>query len=183
MKHYQKAAVLLGLAEALKTRGSWCGETHLQKATFFLQKLLGVDMKYDFILYKHGPYSFDLKEDLSAFLADDVFTYEIKHANYGPSIVPGRRSRLVEKQYSKTSQQFARQIEYIAQTFGDKNVKELEKLATALFVTLDNTEEHDARKRAAKLHEYKPHVDLEEALKAVSEVDMICEKSDGMCVV
>ena len=31
------AAVLLTLLDALKQRGSWCGETHLQKSVYVLQ--------------------------------------------------------------------------------------------------------------------------------------------------
>ena len=177
MKHYQKAAVLLNLANALKEKGSWCGETHIQKATFFLQSMLRDDLGYEFILYKHGPYSFNLKDDLSSFLADDIFSYEIKNANYGPSIVAGRRSRLVHEQYPKTSKRFAEQIDYVAGSLSDKNVKELEKLATALFVTMESTTNYGFEKRADRLHELKPHV-----LQAVQTLDSMCQQAGEHCV-
>ena len=51
MKKLQRDAVLLSLINEMKARGSWCGETHIQKATYFLQELLGVPMNFEFILY------------------------------------------------------------------------------------------------------------------------------------
>jgi uncharacterized protein YwgA len=60
MDRLRRAAILTRLIEQLRNGGSWCGETHVQKATFFLQELLNVPLSLDFILYKHGPFSFDL---------------------------------------------------------------------------------------------------------------------------
>jgi hypothetical protein len=183
MNHFQKAAVLLRLADSLRAKGSWCGETHLQKATFFLQDMLGVRLGYDFILYKHGPFSFDLKEDLSSFLADDLFEYEIKRSNYGPSIIPGPRSHLVREQYPKTSDRYSEQVGYVAQVLGNKNVKDLEKLATAFFVKLEANGEADPDKKAARLHELKPHIPFKDSLNAVEEIETICRQAQGMCVI
>ena len=65
MERLQKAAILTELADQLRREGSWCGHTHMQKATYFLQDLLEVPTGYEFILYKHGPYSFDLSEEMT----------------------------------------------------------------------------------------------------------------------
>ncbi len=62
MNRLQRAAVLLTLLDALKQRGSWCGETHLQKSVYILQELFGVQLGFTFVLYRHGPYSFDLSQ-------------------------------------------------------------------------------------------------------------------------
>jgi len=35
MNTLQRAALLTELADKLRQQGSWCGETHLQKATYF----------------------------------------------------------------------------------------------------------------------------------------------------
>ena len=37
MERLQKAAILTELADQLRREGSWCGHTHMQKATYFLQ--------------------------------------------------------------------------------------------------------------------------------------------------
>ena len=61
MERLQRAAILTELMDRLRADGSWCGETHVQKATYFLQEVLGVQTGFEYILYKHGPYSFDLR--------------------------------------------------------------------------------------------------------------------------
>jgi len=70
MDRLRRAALLTQLIERLRRRGSWCGETHVQKATLFLQDLTRIPMGFDFILYKHGPFSFDLRDELTSLRAD-----------------------------------------------------------------------------------------------------------------
>ena len=62
----RNGVVITRLIETLRERGSWCGETHVQKAAFFLQELMEVPTRFHFILYKHGPFSFDLRDELTA---------------------------------------------------------------------------------------------------------------------
>ena len=59
MDRVRNGVVITKLIETLRERGSWCGETHVQKAAFFLQELMEVPMRFNFILYKHGPFSFE----------------------------------------------------------------------------------------------------------------------------
>ena len=66
MTRLEKVAVLLKLLEKLRENGSWCGETHLQKATYMCQQLLSLPTGFDYVLYKHGPFSFDLRGELGA---------------------------------------------------------------------------------------------------------------------
>ena len=77
MERLQRAAILLSLAENLRDKGSWCGETHLQKAAYILKEMFGVPLDVDFVLYKHGPYSFDLTDDLARFKADGILQEEV----------------------------------------------------------------------------------------------------------
>ena len=65
-----RQAILLGLADALLRQGSRNGETHLQKATYVLQTLAGVPLGFAFIPYKHGPFSFALRDELAVMRAD-----------------------------------------------------------------------------------------------------------------
>jgi len=70
MNRLAQEAVLVGLARRLHDRGSWGGETHLQKATYLMHELLGVPFDFRFILYKHGPFSFELRDELGSMRAD-----------------------------------------------------------------------------------------------------------------
>ena len=70
MNRTQRQAILLTLIQQLRDNGSWCGETHIQKSAYFLQELLGVPLELNVIFYKHGPYSFDLGDEVTALRCD-----------------------------------------------------------------------------------------------------------------
>ena len=79
MKEDQNRAVLVALIRSLRAKGSWCGETHIQKAAFFLKNLTGVPIDFDFIIYKHGPFSFELNDELSLMKAYRLLDLEVSY--------------------------------------------------------------------------------------------------------
>ena len=127
MTDMQRAAVLLSLIERLRREGSWCGETHVQKSTYLLQELLGVPLKFDFILYKHGPFSFDLNDEITSLQADLLLGLKSRPP-YGPSIILGEGSKAVLDRYPKTRALYEPQIQFVADRLAPKNVAELERL-------------------------------------------------------
>ena len=169
MDRMQRAVVLLTLLDQLKEKGSWCGETHLQKATFFLQELALVPLGLDFVLYKHGPYSFDLNDEITALRADMLLTVKSR-APYGPSLYTSEGGRTLYDRYQQTLGRYATAIKFVADRLGPSNVSELEKLGTALYV-LKQIPSADQVTRSKKFQEFKPHVRPEEALLAVQVVD------------
>jgi len=52
MNRFDKASLLVALTEKLRASGSWAGETHIQKAMYILETVLGVPAGFEFILYK-----------------------------------------------------------------------------------------------------------------------------------
>lgn len=172
MKRLQRDSVLIALIEALKTRGSWCGETHIQKTAYFLQELLGVPLGFNFILYKHGPYSFDLSDTLSQMQADFMIK-PIPMDPYGASLTLGETSSLLKEKFSRTIANYKSAVNFIAARLADKNVGELERVATAMYVTKEAGVNISHEKRAERIHELKPHVSIEEAQNAVTEFDRI----------
>ena len=166
MKPFEQAAVVLSLAEALKARGGWGGETHVQKSVYFLQELLGVPTDFEFILFKHGPFSFDLRSALTMMEAEELIAWEPRRP-YGPTLVRGRDADYLDRHFGLVGERHSREIDFVADKLRDKGVRELEKLATALFVA---REVDDASKRAARIVELKPHISLTEALDAVQTV-------------
>lgn len=170
MERLQRAAVVFSLIDALSAAGSWCGETHIQKATYFLQQLLDVQLGYDFILYKYGPYSFDFHDDLQSWRGDDLLRVEVRN-QYGPSILPDTAGEKIKGLYPKTLCQYKTQIDAVAAWLGPLSVSKLERLATALYVTQETGSAQDVETRARRLTELKPHVSKEDAIRAVNEVD------------
>ena len=176
MKRLQKAAVLLSLVNKLREKESWCGETHIQKGAYLLQEMLGVPLEMEFVLYKHGPYSFDLNEQLSWLKADGILEEEVMPYPYGPKIGPGKLAEQVLSKFPKTRALYDAQIQFIADNLGDSKVVVLERIATALYVTKEK-EEAGVEARAQRLTELKPHVPIEDAQEAVEKVDRMIRDS------
>jgi len=168
MKRLQRSAVILSLVEALLQKDSWCGETHIQKATYFLQELLRVPLGFDYILYKHGPFSFDLSDELMAMRADDMVQLKSRPP-YGPSIIPGPNSDRLKQLFPKTLQKYKEEVEFVAGEIGTYGVSELERLATALYVTLNDTApSHDEiEERSYRINKLKPHISVEDARRSI----------------
>jgi|SRR2546421_393437 hypothetical protein len=176
MDRLRRAALLTQLIERLRRRGSWCGETHVQKATLFLQDLTRIPMGFDFILYKHGPFSFDLRDELTSLRADELIKLEPQWP-YGPRIMTTDRSKYIQGLYSKTLEKYNDSISFIAEKLGAKGVADLERLATALYVTQRAGTDASIDKRAAKLTALKPHITRDDAVAAAMEVDCIIEEA------
>jgi uncharacterized protein YwgA len=175
MNRLKQDVLLSELTDQLNSRGSWCGETHIQKATYFLQELRKVPLGFDFMLYKHGPFSFDLRDELTAMRADGFLDLHAQWP-YGPSLVPTKRSVELRQNYPKTLRKYGTDIQFVCGHLGDKNVAELEKLATALYVYFQN-ESDSQRIRAKILHDLKSHIPFSDSLKAVKQVDTLIELS------
>lgn len=176
MNRLPLASILLSLVEKLREQGSWCGETHIQKGAYLLQEMLGVPLDVEFVLYKHGPYSFDLNEQLAWFKADGILQEEIMPYPYGPKIAPGKLAGQIREKYPKTRERHEAAIRFIAENLGDSKVAVLERIATALYVTREKAGS-DVETRARRLNELKPHVPLDEAREAVERVDKMIEES------
>jgi hypothetical protein len=168
MDKYYRMAVLLDLMEHLKEAGSWCGETHVQKATFFLQEVTGVPLGFDFIIYRHGPFSFELRETLGEMRGASMID-AVSRKPFGASLEvtePGRRHL---ERFPRTVASTRGAAEAVARFLGSRDVYELERLATALFVMREQ-ETDEPERLVARIVELKPHVDPERAAKAVHDV-------------
>jgi uncharacterized protein YwgA len=173
MNRLQRAAVLLTLLEALKQRGSWCGETHLQKSVYFLQELLGVDLSFAFVLYRHGPYSFELSDEITALRADSLLNVPLR-LPYGPSLELSETAGGLLANFERTRRLHQQAIDFVGDHLAQHKVIDLERLATALYVTFELGRARNSEARAARLNELKPHIALEDATRAIEDVDAIC---------
>jgi uncharacterized protein YwgA len=169
MERLQRASILLILNEELRKAGGWTGETHMQKATFFLQELMNVPLEFDFVLYKHGPFSFDLRDELTFMRAQGFLKLDSQYP-YGPTLVAGMKSELLKNAFRQAIDEVLPSIRFVSQKLGAKTVAGLERTATALYVTLRGPAEAD---RVQRLTTLKPHIGLPEAQAAVSEVEEI----------
>lgn len=172
MDRYRKAAVLTDLADRMAAAGSWCGETHLQKAVYFLQTLGAVPTDFEFVLYKHGPFSFDLGDELTALRADGLFELEVQRAPYGPKLKTTARSKALRSRFPKTIATHSEWMQKVAEFVDSRGVAQLERLATALYVTVEEGKDLSVKDRARIVHAYKPHIDPDRCRQAVEEIDL-----------
>jgi len=173
MRQLQKASLVLTLGKRLQSHGSWTGETHVQKAAYFLQELLRVPTDFKFILYKHGPFSFDLRELLSSMEADHFIRWQPQFP-YGPSLIPGASAEQLLSQFPSKPREYETQ-EFVARKLAPHRVADLERLATALYVTHEGS--RTAKDRAARIYELKPHISIAEAQRAVGELDQLIQEA------
>jgi hypothetical protein len=179
MERLQKAAILSSLTQQLLKNGSWCGETHIQKSMYLLQELCDVPTGFEFILYKHGPFSFDLRDELMSMRADGLLTM-VEQYPYGPKLVPTQAAVRVQGRFPKTMNKYASSTAFVAASVGAKTVADLEKLATALFVEREyGMGAGDTEGWACRIHALKPHVSVNAARATVQELLKIEREAPG----
>lgn len=86
MKRLDRAAAVCKLARRLRDADSWCGEAHLQKAAVLLKDGRHVPLGYEFVLYKYGPFSFGLRDEVAHFRIRGLLEPEPQPYPYGPRI-------------------------------------------------------------------------------------------------
>jgi hypothetical protein len=175
IKGYERQAVLVALLEALKGHNSWCGETHVQKSAFFLERGLSVPLDLEFIMYKYGPFSSDLRSLLGEMRASYLIEVEPREP-YGPSLIVSDSGRELLSRFPRTLGRYREQINFVATRLGPRSVAELERLGTALFVRRAQ-EDSTPEDRALQVMALKPHVDRAQAEEAVGTIDGLLKEA------
>jgi uncharacterized protein YwgA len=166
------SSLVLNAMQLLSNEGSWCGETHIQKTIYLCQTVLGAPAEFKFVLYKHGPYSFQLSDHLQKLISDSLVRVLPQPPPYGPSLrVTEDAVKITAK--SKINDALLQRIGTLSKKLSSKTVSDLEKLATAVYVKRNFDQAASPEKRAAKMHELKSHVSVEAALIAIREADII----------
>ncbi len=169
MNERERRALVCRLVGEMKQCNSWAAETHIQKCVYFLQEMLKVPVGYDYILYKHGPYSFDLRRELAVMRARYQLDLESRYP-YGPSFVLGSRGKLNLGLVAKHDDA----VEFVTTELSTRKVDALERLSTALYVTRKNADLTD-EEAARRINELKPHVKVPQAADAIEELHRLEE--------
>jgi len=157
-----------GVAAALRERGSWTGETHVQKAAFVAKVLKHVPFESEFVLYKHGPFSFDLNKSLVHMRARGILSLT-QNPGYGPSFEVNRPLwNALNQAAGNVFRQYSEGIDVICDTLATKNVAELERIATAIFLSVSHSD-WSREELAEELVRVKPHIPPELARHAFDE--------------
>ncbi len=170
----ERIAIVSHVIHDLRKNGSWCGETHIQKSIYLLQHACQVPLGYDYILYKHGPYSFDLSSELGSMRGANYVELIFQVEGYGPTVALTETAEHILQMYENSHNSRLKKAFYkadeIATWLGTKDVKSLERLATAFYVHEKNPSA-PSNKKAEQIIKLKPHVQLSEAMSSVKEVE------------
>ena len=160
------------LVKKMRDKDSWAGETHIQKCVLFLQKMTKIPLGYEFVLYKHGPYSFDLRSELAEMRARLYLDVEPR-SGYGPSFTLGHWG----KKAAETPLRYGDAVEFVCNEISTKDVRWLERISTAFFIQSEpDNSELNSVEVAKRVIELKPHISFGEARVAVSEVAGLRDK-------
>ena len=166
----KQQALVAALSRALYERGSWTGETHIQKSAYIATEIAGLDLNYSFTLYKYGPFSFELRETLDEMRAEGFLGVE-PVAGYGPRLgVTDRADQQLLARWPRTIARHRAAIDFVAANVADRGVGELERLATALWVRRSQPDD-PLLAQAEQVNRIKPHVSVDDALAAMRELD------------
>lgn len=159
----EQYSLVLLMMDALSKNGSWCGETHIQKNLFLLENLEEVHTNFAFVLYKHGPYSFELHDAIGD-MSSLGFIQSKSTPPYGPKLLVTEKGSALWESHKKALP--VTQVNKVAREFGSNTVQDLEKKATALLLLKKNSAEN-LDDIACELHTLKPHIPFQQAREAV----------------
>lgn len=164
---FHSHALIVAMIETLRSQGSRTGTTPIIKG-LFLAKASGLASPFAHFLYKHGPYSTDIEDNLDQLKSYSAIEVEPAFDGYGVKFSPGVNASFVKRQASLSADEQAT-IDKVCRFIRQKNVGQLERLATAAWI---RTEEgiSDPDEVALRLNELKPHVSLSDAREADREV-------------
>ena len=177
MNRYQRMALLLRLMELLREKGSWCGAMHIQKSAYFAQDLTKVPFGYDYVIYKYGPFSSSLRDELSGMLALLVAELEVHDMFYSPKYRIGKRGGNVIERFGECIIKYENQLKFVSDKIGHMKIKELEQVGTALFVTREMGNEASVGLRCDRLLRRKPHIAKRDAETAIEGIDSWIEEA------
>ena len=66
-----------------------------------MHELRGTDFSFGFILYKHGPFSFEMRDELSGMRSDGLITRTVDDPRYGPRLEITERGEQLEQSLGK----------------------------------------------------------------------------------
>jgi len=169
--NFRAHEIILSVVCGLSQRGSWSGKTHVIKTLYLLKAIGNMDMPFQFILYKHGPYSFDVENELALMRSYKAIEGEISIQGYGESLRPGMNKDFPGK-FSPIKDKEKEIIDKICNFTAKKDVRDLERLATTAWIVKEE-EKKDPTIVSSRLHELKPHISLESAKEAFDELQRI----------
>lgn len=85
------------MIEALEAQNSRTGKTAIIKG-MFLAKAIGAEVPFEFFLYKHGPYSTDVEEEIDQMRSYAAIDVEPSFDGFGVNLSPDENASYIKEQ-------------------------------------------------------------------------------------
>ena len=164
---FHRHALILAMIEALQAQESRTGKTPIIKG-LYLAKAAGLEVPFELFLYKHGPYSTDIEDNLDQMKSYGAIEVEPAFDGYGVRLSPGVNASYLKQQATLLPEEQA-MVERVCRFIRHKNVSLLERLATAAWIRKEEGIV-DSDEIAQRLNELKPHIGLPDAREADREI-------------
>ncbi len=164
----EQRILICHLTATLHKHGNWVGHMHIQKGSMFLQRLFGVRIDYQFVLYKNSPFSFDLEEDLALMRYRYMIDLE-PHPKYPPWYLLGSAGEYAIKQPNP----YQREVDFVCEKISAMTkLIDLERVSMVYFLSSENPG-LVGREVVEMIRERRPHISAAGAFTALDEVQRI----------
>ena len=145
-------AIVLRAVRGLNAAKSWTGKTHVIKSLYIASTK--ADLPFEFVLFKHGPYSFDANDAIESMSAIGVLEM-MATPPYGVRLKPGRTATSVR---TEIEPQIVDAIDSAIRLVGESDVKALEAIATSVWVH-EKKHVNSENEWQQEVQNLKPHLD------------------------
>ncbi|RMF79268.1 MAG: hypothetical protein D6744_09280 [Planctomycetota bacterium] len=136
---FTRLAALAEIADRRKDSGERLGKTAAQKLLYLLQESFDVPVGYRFRFYTYGPYDSAVMRDIDYGHATGILDVEYDE-DRGYSIKPGSGVSQIAEVREDFGKQYHEQLDRLFALFGRLTARELELLATLVYVNRDDPE-------------------------------------------
>lgn len=157
---------------ARRAHGKKLGKTKIQKLMYFLVAVKNIPVDYFYRFHTYGPYCDELAGDVDYLAAINCLNVSFETSTRGYTIEAGEKAEWLENKAQHFIQEHQEEISEVIDRLGSKNVRELELLATLLYLTKQEEScRNSYHNLEQRVQELKPHFSTAEVKKAFSELE------------
>lgn len=177
MDRLWQARLVSDVVEALRENESWTAESHVQKCIYMVKELFGTEVPFRFVPYKHGPYSFELRDEIGRLLSTRVLVSEPARP-YGPRIRTRSDSVHLRRQLERVNHGLSDQIVFVAGKIGKMSASDVGLLATGILVLKEqDSRQVSSREPLVRFRSLKPAVEEETCIEYISKARNLLQEA------
>lgn len=153
----KRQALILFIVRKLSEQKGWHGTLFVQRFIYLLQELLDVPLDLFFILYKHGPYSFELEEILTFLLERRFLKLKVPRNQLSPTLVPGRHAAYYDKKFKMEKSLLDPKVAWLIEKVNKIPFGELTLVTYALYMLKQlQSQGKDEKDLVSEMHKLRP---------------------------